>query len=103
MIVPEAFRCIGCRDFYSGRPALTLNADGRTFTTEGKDWIIFKQHGGASDYDPVRADAEGERFPWPRGLIQKTTIRLCADCATEHLLDPIHSVVHDKPRVNPDG
>jgi hypothetical protein len=98
----EAFRCIGCRDFYSGSPALVLNAQGRTFTRNGEDMIKFDQHGGRLDYDPVKADAEGDVFSWPRGLVQDTTLQLCANCAVDHMLDPIHAVVHDKSE-NTDG
>lgn len=90
----QAFRCDGCRDFFSGMPAFEGDVQGSTVTIPGDGYYIRPRHkGGVDDYNPVGSvDLQVE---WPRALL-KSRFSLCADCFASGLLPAIHDVIHDK-------
>lgn len=92
----EAFRCDGCRGFYSGSPALELGVQGSIFAqSDGPDLWRPEHKGGRDDYNPIR-EYDGEKVEWPAGLLQSPSAVFCGNCAVEKLMPAIQVAVHDK-------
>lgn len=94
----EAFRCDGCREYYSGRPAFEGSITGRTFVrtgdgpeTGGRAKISHKA--GANDYNPREDPAE--EVPWPVP-VQSKNFALCVGCFLEHLYPGVLNALPDR-------
>lgn len=90
----NAFRCDGCREFYSGKPAFEGQVRGRTYThttPDTGDKYNPSHHGGVDDIDPV-----GEPdmvVNWPERFCESKMFEFCGECFVFGMLDAVHETV----------
>lgn len=74
-MMSDAFRCDCCDEFYSGKPAMSVDLTGRSWSKGGETFFMPTHAGGVNDADPVKGPEKEVQWPW-----QKHTWELCATC-----------------------